>query len=600
MATLTRPAAALEPPPTRAGAAYLRWLLPFLLLAVVIVAYARTPRFGFVFDDDSIVRANPYITSSQYIPRYFTEHIWSRIMTTRKNYYRPVFLLWLLGNYLAFGLKSLGWHVTNLLLHLGNALFVYYLAQRVARSRFAGFAAAMLFALHPAQVENVAWVSASTELLGTFFVLAAFLCYLRGREAQNRGLLWYLSSLLLYALGALAKETAIIFPAIVFLDEWLGRPFSRTPSVKRGRGESLLAAFRECAPFVVVACAYLLARVQALGGLGEVGVHMTKPTWLKTLPSVLLAYVRHVVWPVGLSAFYDYPYVERFSAAAVLLPLVILAVAALLLFFAVRKSAGGQLAAVWALLPLLPALDIRVFPRGEFVHDRYLYHPMIGVALLAGLGLAWLERRASGNPAVRRAAATAVAAALAAMAFATFRQTAYWVDNFALYSRGVEIAPHNGFANNNLGAVLMARGQLDEALVLFQRGFDNDPDLWLAQYDMGLVYYETGRYPEAEAAFSRALAINPNDAESRVFLGMTYLRTGRLAQAIQSVRHGIALKPEGKGYHFALAMMLKQAGDLPGAREELLAELRRDPHHQPSLDQLRLLDQPPASSVEKR
>jgi Tfp pilus assembly protein PilF len=566
------------------------WLFPLIAVVLIAAAYARAPGLGFVFDDDIIVKANPYITSVHYIPSYFTEHIWSNLMLARKNYYRPVFLLWLLGNYEEFGTDPLGWHLTSLLLHLGNAVLLYLLALRLIRERFAALAASLVFGLHPVQVENVVWVSASTELLGSFLALASLLCYLRSVEAASRRARLLSAAVVLYALAVLTKETAIILPVIVFLHEWLGRPASPAAALpaSRSRSAAFFASIRESLPFGVVAAGYLVARIAVLGGMGTTVVQMTKRAWLETIPSILQAYLLHLVWPARLSAFYDYPYITVFTLQTVVLPAALVLGVALLVSLMIRKSPGGQLAAIWMVLPILTVLDIPIFPRGEFLHDRYLYHPLIGLSLLIGMGVAALERRWATREA-RWSLYSVCGAVALALGIATFHQTGFWTDNFTLYSRGVEVAPRSGFANNNLGAVLLNRGQWKEAMVQFQKALDYAPKLYLAHYDMGVGYYEVGQFSEAEACFKRAIEIVPEDAESHLFLGMTYYHTNRLPLAIESVRRAIALKPSGAGYHFALAVMLKESGDLAGARAEFEEELKRDPNHQPTLEQLRLL-----------
>jgi tetratricopeptide (TPR) repeat protein len=568
-----------------------RWLLPLVLLAAVTAAYARAPRLNFVYDDDLIVRKNPFIVSAKNIPVYFTQHIWSSLMTARKNYYRPVFLLWLLANFSAFGTDPVGWHLTSLLLHLGNTLLLYFLALRLIRQRFAALVAAFIFGLHPVQVETVAWVSASTELLGSFFSLASVLAYLRARDPGKRAPLWMGSSLLLYAAGSLAKETALILPAVIFLHEWLGRPASEEQLPPRPWRVALVAALRESAPFFAVAIAYMAARIAVLGGVGQAVVRVTPRTFLFTLPSVLHAYLVHLLWPVRLGCFYDYPYVETFSFRSVALPLVEVLAIVLALFLAVRESRAAQLSVFWMVLPLLPSLDIAIFPHGEIVHDRYLYHPVLGLSLLAGLGIAWLGRQLANRPGARLCGMLAAAGMILALAGLTFRQTRFWMDNFALYSRGVEIAPRNGFANNNLGVALLARGDANGAMDYFQRSLQYDPNLWLAKYDIGIVYYNLGDYPKAEEYFRKTIVLRPEDSDSHLYLGMTFFRTGRRAQAIDSIRRAIALNPQGQGYHFALAIILKEDGDLNGARSEFQAELKRDPNQQESINQLRILEQ---------
>src|SRR5208282_144059 len=317
------------------------WLFPLIAVVVIAAAYARAPLLGFVFDDDIIVKSNPYITSVRHIPTYFTEHIWSNLMLARKNYYRPVFLLWLLGNYEEFGTDPLGWHVSSLLLHLGNAVLLYLLALRFTRERFAALGACLFFGLHPVQVENVVWASASTELLGTFLALGSLLCYLRALEASSRRALLLSASVLLYALAVLTKETAIIVPAIIFLHEWLGRPASAAQLPARPRAAAFLAALRESLPFGITAAAYLAARIAVLGGVGHVVAQITGRVWILTIPSMLQAYLIHIVWPARLSAFYDYPYITELTVRSVLLPLAAVVAAALALFAAVRKNPGA-------------------------------------------------------------------------------------------------------------------------------------------------------------------------------------------------------------------------------------------------------------------
>ncbi len=566
------------------------WLFPLIVTLVIAAAYVRAPSLDLVFDDDIIVKANPYITSAHYIPSYFTQHIWSNLMQARKNYYRPVFLLWLLGNYKDFGTDPIGWHLSSLVLHLGNAVLLYFLALRFTRERFSALAASLLFGLHPVQVENVAWVSCSTELLGSFLTLAAALCYFRSLEFPARGALLLAASVSLYGLAVLAKETAIIFPVIVFLHEWLGRPVTNEAPLVRSAGARFSGSLLASLPFGIATLAYLAARIAVLGALGTPVVSMTKKVWFETIPSILQIYLQHLVWPARLSAFYDYPYIAQFSVRAVILPAALLAGLGILLFIAVRKSPAAQLAAMWMVLPILPVLDIPIFPRGEILHDRYLYHPLIGLSLLAGLGIAALERRWASRGA-RWAIYSACGSVALAMGAATFHQTGYWTDNFSLYTHGVEVAPRSGFANMNLGSVLFNRGHWNESMALMQKAIEYAPNLYLAHYDMGLAYYQVERFSEAEACFKRAIAILPEYPDSHLSLGMTYYRTHRLPEAIGELRKAIALDPSDAGPHFALGVMLKDSGDLAGARAEMLEVLKRDPQQGAALKQLHEIEQ---------
>jgi Flp pilus assembly protein TadD len=543
---------------------------------------------GFVYDDQITVVNNPEVQSAQNILALFGAGVRHSAWQGWRNYYRPIFFLWLLGNYSAFGLRPAGWHLAGLALHAANCLLVYFLALRLVRRRLPALFSGLLFGLHPVQVEVVSWISASTELLATFFALASFLSYLRAAESGLRWTVWHLAAPVLYAAAALSKETAVLLPGLVLLHEWLGRPACATPSPPPARNLALRRALAACAPFFIVGTVWLCARIAVLGSLTQTATPLTLQTRLETLPGILGNYLLHLLWPAGLSPLYDYRYVSQYSASAVLVPLVLVAIAGLAVFLSVRNSPSGKLAGVWILLALLPALHISIFPPNDFQHDRYLYHPMVGVALLAGLGLAWLEEHsAPARPLLWPGAAVVIAAA----GLVTFRQTAYWTDNLALYSRGYEVAPHNSTAINNLGVELMDRGQVDQAQALFEAGYRENPNLWLAQYNLGRIYYDKGLYPEAVTAFQKSISAEPNYPASYMHLGMTYFRLGQLNLAIDSVKKAITLEPNAVGYHFALGIMLKQSGDLAGARAEFAAELKRDPNHRPALVQLRLLDQ---------
>ena len=577
------------------------WLFPLVAVLLVAAAYARAPWLGLVYDDDIIIRANPYITSVRYIPTYFTEHVWTDLMLARNNYYRPVFLLWLLAGYKMFGTNPLGWHLRSLLMHLGSVVMLYQLALRITRSKLGALSAALIFGLHPVQVENVVWSSAVTELLCTFLSLASLLCYLRSLESASRRLLLLSSSVFLFALAILAKETAIVIPVVIFLHEWLGRPAvaaphpvsAGAPKSIQARKRAFLGALRESLPFGAVVIAYLAARIAVLGGIGQITASISTQVWLQTIPYTLQVYLTHLIWPAGLSAFYDYGYVNEFTFRAVLFPVALLACLGAALIFVLRKTPGGQLAAVWMTLAILPVLDLPVFPRGEFLHDRYLYHPLIGLSLLVGLGIAGLERRLpvrESRTGLYAGLCTGCAVLALVLGVVTFRQTGYWKDNFALYSRGVEVAPRSGFANTDLGSVYLNRGQVDQAMVLFQRSLEYTPNLYLTHYDMGIAYYQTGRFADAEAAFKRAVSIMPQFADGDFFLGMTYFNDRRVPEAMDCIRKAIALKPNNVDYHFALAIMLRQSGDVAGARAEFQEVLKRDPSHRPTLSQLHSLD----------
>ncbi len=598
--------------------------MPLIILAAVFATFAHCLEFQFVFDDPILIVGNPFIHSAANIPRFFSEDFWSGIPIAQKSFYRPLSLIWLLTNWKLFGADPTGWHVASLLLHALNTLLVYLLALRFLRPQswavLGAGAAATLFALHPIQAEAVSWICCFNDLLACLFVLISFHAYCNAGGiafasppfSPRKKTFWYGVSLTGYAAAVLCKEPAVLFPLIPLVCELIGPArldtgargssapghASRVPVVSTEAALPARPSLLFLAPYLAIAAGYFLLRKHALGTVTTPQVrNLYWSTEFLTIPSVLSSYLGHLVWPVGLSPFYDTPYQQSFSFARVILPFLIVTLPVALFFWAARRTAVALVLASWTLVFLAPTLHLGVLTRGELVHDRYLYMPMAGISVLGGLGIAAIGRRWASAPDARRTLGTAVAVLGVAFALITFHQSSFWEDNLVLYSRGVAIAPHNGLAANNLGAVLLGRGQWDEAMALFQKAVEYAPNLFLAQYDMGLGYYEVGKYAEAEDCFKRALHLMPDDPESNLFLGLSYYHRHQLPEALESVRKATALKPNGAGYHFALAILLKDSGDLAGARGEFEAELKRDPNHQPSLEQLRILNQTAAPAL---
>ena len=578
-------------PSARASA----WLAPALLLLVTLAVYGRTAGFPFVFDDTMFIVSNPFVQSASNIPRFFTEPVWSGIAIAQKNYYRPVFLLWVLANYSAFGAHPAGWHTSALLLHCFNTFLLYLVALRLSRQPLAAGAGAALFALHPVQAETVSWICCTNDLLACFFVLASVHAYLRAREsAGGRSIAWWAVSAASYAAGALTKEPAIALPFLFVLHEWSGRPAAR-PGREPASVSPLLTKLA-LAGYFAIAAVYFLLRRNALGSfLGDNVPVIGRRAELLTVPSVLVTYLGHLVWPVNLSPFYDVAYQTAVSTAGVVLPALLLLILAALAGWAVVRSAAARFSVAWAVLFLAPALHVAAFPRGELVHDRFLYLPMAGAGLLAAVGFASAatltgseqETHGRGNHTLSYAAV----AMLIALALISWRQTSFWSNNYELFSRGVAIAPQNGIAAGNLGIEYMKAGDRTTAAVILRRADSLNPDIWEADKQQAYAHFVAGRYKEAEQALDVAVVTRPNDAFCHFLLGLTYLRTGRPAQALEEARYAVVLSPREPGLHYGLASILEATGDLAGAREEYRAELALRPDHQPSLARLQELDQ---------
>lgn len=563
-----------------------RFLAPGLLLAITFGVYAGTLTYQFVYDDLGVIVNNPLVQSWRFVPRYFTEHVWGYMYpNVPGNYYRPVFLLWLLLNHTVFGIDPSGWHLTAVLAHMVSTLLVYFIARRVTGDQLAALVASLIFGIHPVHIEAVAWVSGVSEPLLAMLLLGSFLGYLRYRESRPKQWKWLAASLLLFALGALAKETSMLFPLMLVAYEWLLGPAPPEPAtvekarVLRRFSQYAAAGFRaviRVLPFFGVAVAYMVARTLVLRGFGHTVTLLSFGTIVYTWPSLLWFYIKMLVWPVGLAAFYDTPYIDHPTLLNFILPLAAVLITAGALLWGAVRSRPVRFALIWLVWPILPLFNLAVFPEGEIAHDRYMYLPSVGLAILVGLGVVWLRAR---RPAIAGQPGWVVVLAFLtiSLGLGTVIQQSQWKSNLSLYSYGVRVAPNNNLAVNNLGNEFLERGDYESAIELYERVLIRRPNFWLANFNLGYAYYKVSMLDEAERYLNRAIQLNTVDADQYLYLGLTWTKQGHLTEAASSIRRAIEIRRDGRGYHFALGAVLRKQGELEAALEEFRTELVNNP-----------------------
>lgn len=576
----------------------------FVSCGITALAYLATLSFGFVYDDVPQILKNPEIQSWRYLPQYFTSHVWAAIYpNSTGNYYRPLFLLWLRLNYLVFGTDPLGWHATTVLCHVVATYLVFRFMEQLTHDRWIAFAAAVIFGVHPAHIENVAWISGVTDPLMTCAMLGSGMAFLRFRESRKPWIL--LVSLGLFALALLAKETAAIVPALVFALAHpglapRGQPrMSGTGLVRGARSEEVekqysqtLHALHQTVPFFLLEALYVAIRYRVLGGFAHATISVSwKEVWL-TWPSVLWFYVQHLLFPVRLSEFYALDYVRHATSGVVLLPLMLLLALAVALYFWVRRLGQKQVACFALILifvPLLPVLDLRSLTVGDIVHDRYLYLPAAGFALLVAIFVrALAERLASRYRVLGATAFTGILVLL--LTILTVSQQTQWANDMALYTRGIESAPDNLTVRDNLANTLMAANQPDRAIPLYLDVLRQNPQFWRSNYNLGYAYYKTGNYAAAEDYLQQAIHIDSSDSDQFIYLALAQLQTKKFAPAADNARIAIARNPQARGYHFILGLIEEAKGDRDAAIAALKSELTLYPNNAPAAAELQKIE----------
>ena len=556
----------------------LSWWGIAIILALTFAVYAPTLRYQFVHDDRGQIVENPAVHSWRWVPTYFTGQVWAGVMPDKVgNYYRPLFLLWLRVNDAVFGNQAWGWHLTTILAHVLATLLVYLLAWRIGIDRGVGLLAAMIFGLHPAHIEAVAWISGVTEPLLEILFIASFLAYIESQAALPRALRWKSISLVLFALALLEKETALILPVMLVVYEAIFRAPGEMPLAPG----SFLAWCRSTAakvwPYFLIIALYIPLRIYALKGFSHAVTPLSTADLIFTWPGLIAFWIRHLVCPVGLSTFYNLHSVAHPTVANFALPAIFDLSMGLVLFFYARRSRVEAFLVAWLVLPFVPLLNLRVFVANDFAHDRYLYLPSVALAVIVAMLFKKVCRGAgkwNGLPAPLIVVMVCLATG---MSYGVVRESSYFKDNLTFYRYNLTKAPHNPDAESNYGSVLAENGEYGAAIDALLDAITYNPTYWTPTYNLALTYYKIGNMPEAEKYYLRAIQINPNNADQYFYLGMIHFKTGRTGDASALLRQAIAIRPTGYAYHLALGLMLKTRGDMAGALQEFQTELANNP-----------------------
>lgn len=545
-------------------------ILLLLALLVTVMAYLATLRFAFVYDDTPQIVLNSTLTNWATLPTLFASHSWKFLMPDLlTNYYRPLFMSWLLVNRKLFDLYTPAWHATTVLVHLVATWLAFVVARQLMRSATnAGFVA-ILFGLHPIHVEGVAWVSGVTEPLMAAFVLAAFWAWIESEREPEHGLFYKLLAAVFFAAGCLCKETALLFPIVVVAHDVLRGQFNRD-------AKGLLQAALRATPLWIIAVAYLAVRAIVLRGLlhpaNEPISHV-----LLSVPTIFWGYMRRLVWPVHLSVFYATPPVTSPLQVRFWLPLAALIFSGIIAWRIGTRSRLAGLAMVWILVFLAPAfVGLPVFVRGEWIHDRYLYLPSFGFCLLVVLAIAQIpsKREIFHLP----AAPTAIVLLLAAaMAFATSIEELPWTNDFTLFLHAALLQPDSPQAQSHLATEFYRRGDVPDAEQRYQNAIRLNPSDWKNRLAYGLMLFYTGQFEKSDSELQKAIAIQPYDSNEYFYQGMSRFNQGHYPQAEQAFSQAITTGPARSRYHFWLGFTYEKEGRFNQAKSEYQKELTLHP-----------------------
>jgi len=536
------------------------------VLAATLLTFASTFTFGWVYDDPPQIPQNQNLEWSR-IGFLFTHQLWASVAGMQGRFYRPLLTIWFLLNKTIFGLNPHWFHVTSVLAHVAAAGLAFFVARTLLKDSAAILFATAIFALHPLQVESASWISSVNDPLAAVFCFASFLTYRRASSKQQNPALWWTLSGFFFLLALFTKEVSIVLPAIVLVDIW-SRSASKSATAER-EGLPVIAV----STYAIVAMLWFALRSWILGDATSAVSSASFSDSILSAPKVILFNLYRVVVPIGLSPQYDFRLVETAASPQFFFPLFVLIVLASLAIYAARRDPTLWVVFAWLVLPMLPTLNLSWMNEDDFIHDRYLYMSMLGVALLAGSGYAWIRKQWPRQQLVRP---LAICIALV-LAFASAIQSQYWANDVILFSRAVSRAPQNEWAQLNYGSALSARGKFADAAPRFVSSYQLKPG-WRAAAYAGFAYQQSGDLIQAEQWFQAALRFNPSLGSAWLGLGQIRLAQHLPQEAIRNLKKALEAEPTAEGFHYELGAALEQTGQTSAAIEEYRTELQLHPY----------------------
>lgn len=524
-----------------------QWLFIVLITSATIFAYQPAWNGGFIWDDDYYVTNNELLTAADGLRR-----IWFSF--DAPSQYFPLVYTTFRFEHALWGLNPTGYHWVNLLLHVANALLVWRVLLRLKLP--GAWLASAIFALHPIQVESVAWITERKNvLMGLFFLLTLLVWIAFVDQATRRRWSFYVLALILYTLALSAKTTACTLPAALLLIVWL-----RKKPIDRSR-------ILQVVPFILLGLAAGLLTVwweRYHQGTRGALFALTPIERILVASRAIWFYLGKLIWPAKLTFIYprwtidstqllDYAWV----AATV--------IAAAATYFARRYIGRGlPLAAVFFVTTLSPVLGfIMLYTfRYTFVADHYQYLASIGPIALASAGMMTLADRAG---AARYLVLTTVLGVLMSLGLLSWRQSHMYDDIEQLWRTTIAQNPSCWMAHNNLGVVLVQEGQVDEAIANYETALQMQPDYADADYNLGNALLAKGEVEEALRHCQRAVAIQPNDPEAQLALANALLYNRQIDEAIIHYQKAMALRPYYFGAHYNLSRALLEKGEIDAA-----------------------------------
>ena len=521
------------------------------LVTATLVAYEPIRHNGFVsYDDTAYITDNPNVTGG------ITQAsvIWAFTNSHMGNWY-PLTLLSHMLDCEIFGLNPLGNHFINVLLHIASSLLLFWILAKITGAIWPSAFVAAVFAIHPLQVESVAWAAERKTVLSGFFwflTIAVYIWYTK-RPGIGRYILLFVT----YALCIMTKPVVVTLPLVLLLlDYW---PLERLNWKHRpaGKTEPLSRLFMEKAPFLVLSAILSAATIAAQKNAGALIPAEAIP-FDSRVANMFLSYIKYIgktIFPSRLAVFYPHSN-TTFSVTVIILCALIFILITAISIFAAGKRKYITVGWLWYVGTLVPMIGL-VQAGEQAIADRYMYLPIIGLLVIIG----WIARDFVFNrPRLKLTISVLATIILFSSVVLTQNQIRYWQNGMVLFEHALKVTKNNHVAEKGYGSELFAAGRLDEAAAHFRNALMTHPGYLEAGNELGKIYFKQGKLNEAVACFNKILKYNKGSAEIYYNLGITLMQQKKYEESIKCFAKVLELDSKYPDAHNNMGIALLATG----------------------------------------
>jgi tetratricopeptide (TPR) repeat protein len=522
-------------------------LVVYLILILIIFAvFGQVRNFKFLNYDD-----NSYVTENNHALTGLTlDNIAWAFKQSHSFMWHPITSISHMLDCQIFGLKAGGHHIVNLLFHIANTLLLFTVLRKMTGAFWQSAFVAAFFALHPLNVESVAWISERKNVLSAFFWMLTMAVYIR--YAKQPRFANYLLVIFVFSLALMAKPVTVTLPfALLLLDYW---PLNRLQIKNK---QQIFRLVGEKIPLFLLSAVLCVITIAAQGGSDALQLNKLLPFSVR-FENALVSYVSYIgkmIYPSHLSVFYPHPG-PSLPLWEPIVSFVLLAAVSVAVLYLGRRKPYLIVGWFWYLGTLVPVIGL-MQAGSQAMADRYAYIPLIGLFIIIAWGASDIFAGWKYRKIVLSLSAIVI---ISALSICTWIQTSYWGTSQTLFEHALKITTGNYVAYNCLGSALIEQDKFDEAIDMLHHCLQIKPNYGWAYNNLGIAYAKQNRYEEAIEACEQAIRIQPKNSWAYYTLGVSYDKLGRYREAMEAYKQAVTVEPYYADAYYNLGLAFAKLG----------------------------------------